>query len=175
MTTRKIIIHVRLNGAPGRNQLNGIFRHLGRTTAWDLRLTQGEDDLLEEIKATVSNEDHPAGFIVAAPVSDKVCALIAKLRTPTVLIDIRPYRIPGKRPNLAFVHNDDGGIGLAAAKHLMGLGNFRSYAFVHAKETRPWSDRRLKAFAFQLQRRGTRLRRLRGQRPFVHGGPPAAD
>ena len=154
MTPRKITIHVRLNGAPGRNQLNGIFRYLGRTTVWDLRLTQGEGSLLEEIKATVDGHDHPDGFIIAAPISDEVCTLIARLRVPTVLIDIRPGRIPGKWNKLAFVHNDDGGLGLAAARHLMRLGNFRSYAFVHAKKPSSWSDRRLEAFNFELRQHG---------------------
>ena len=40
MQTKKVILHFRLNGVPGRNQLNGIFRFLGRLGNWDLRLTQ---------------------------------------------------------------------------------------------------------------------------------------
>lgn len=154
MTPRKVIIHIRLIGAPGRNQLNGVFRHLGRTTMWDIRLTQNESELLEELHTAMDDENRPDGFIVAAPVSDEVCTLIAKNCVPTVLIDIRPYRIHGHRSNLAFVHNNDSGIGLAAAKHLSSLGNFRSYAFIHAKETRPWSERRLKAFTQWLKQHG---------------------
>lgn len=152
MTTRKVIIHVRLSGVHGRNQLNGIFRYLGRTTAWDIRLTQNESELLEELRSSIEESEHPDGFIISAPVSDEACAQIAKLHTPTVLIDIRPYHIPGRNKDLAFVHNDDGGIGLAAAKHLIDLGNFRSFAFIHAKDPRPWSDRRHEAFSCFLSK-----------------------
>ena len=154
MTTRKVIIHVRLSGVHGRNQLNGIFRYLGRTTAWDIRLTQNESELLEELRPSVDDAEHPDGFIISAPISDDACAQIAKLHTPSVLIDIRPYHIPGRNGNLAFVHNDDGGIGLAAARHLSDLGNFRSFAFIHAKDSRPWSDRRHEAFSYFLAKHG---------------------
>lgn len=147
MKTHKVIIHVRLNGAPGRNQLNGIFRYLGRMTAWDIRLMQNESELLEELRSSPEKAEHPDGFIISAPISDEAYAQIAKIHTPTVLIDIRPYHISRRKSNLAFVHNDDGGIGLAAAKHLADLGNFRSFAFIHAKDPRPWSDRRLEAFS----------------------------
>lgn len=153
MATRKVIIHVRLSGVHGRNQLNGIFRYLGRTTAWDIRLTQNESELLEELRSSIEDVEHPDGFIISAPISDETCAQIAKLHTPTVLIDIRPYHIPGRKSHLAFVHNDDGGIGLAAAKHLINLGNFRSFAFIHAKDPRLWSDRRHKAFSYFLNKR----------------------
>ena len=145
VSTHKVIIHVRLSGVHGRNQLNGIFRYLGRTTAWDIRLTQNESELLEELRSSIEDSGHPDGFIISAPISDEACTQIAKLPTPTVLIDIRPYHISGRNGNLAFVHNDDGGIGLAAAKHLTDLGNFRSFAFIHAKDPRPWSDRRQRA------------------------------
>lgn len=151
MKPQRVIIHVRLSGSPGRNQLNGIFRYLGRSTNWDIQLSQNESELIEELKATITGVDHPTGFIISAPVSENACSLIGRLQVPAVLIDIHPYRIQLKNKKLAFVHNDDGGIGLAAAKHLSGLGNFRSFAFVHAKEPRPWSQCRLEAFAFFLK------------------------
>ena len=154
MATRKVIIHVRLNGAPGRNQLNGIFRYLGRTTAWDMRLTQNESELLEGLRSSIEGSERLDGFVISAPISNEAYAQIARLHTPTVLIDIRPYHIPGRNRNLAFVHNDDGGIGLAAAKHLADLGNFRSFAFIHAKDPRPWSDRRHEAFSYFLAQHG---------------------
>lgn len=154
MKLRKVIIHVRLIGAPGRNQLNGIFRYLGQTTAWDIRLTQSENDLVEIIKAALTRDDSPDGFIIAAPLSEETCGLISQLRVPTVLIDIRPYRIRRKNKDIAFVVNDDKGIGQAAAKHLCGLGHFRSFAFIHAKEPRPWSDHRLESFSAWLNKHG---------------------
>ena len=154
MIRHKVIIHTRLSGAPGRNQLNGILRHLGRTEDWDLRFMQNEAELIEELQATVAGVNSPDGFIIASPVSDQCCNLIAKIQTPTVLIDIRSYRIPNREKNLAFVQNDDDGIGQTAAKYLFGLGNFRSYAFVHFRQSSPWSTRRETAFASYLQQHG---------------------
>lgn len=154
MTAQRVIIHVRLSREPARKQLNGIFRYLGRSTVWDIHLTQSESELLEELRSAGADAGRPDGFIISAPVSDETCSLIGRLRLPTVLIDIHPYRIRGKNDKLAFIHNDDGGIGLAAAKHLSSLGNFRSFAFIHAKQPRPWSDRRFEAFSFALKRHG---------------------
>ena len=37
---RKVIAALRLNGAVGRNMLVGVFRHLGGSGNWDLRLAQ---------------------------------------------------------------------------------------------------------------------------------------
>ena len=151
---KKIIVHVRLNGVPGRNELNGIFRYLARKEDWDFRIVQDEAALEAELRQSASGPGRPDGFIISAPVSDDICALVGKNKVPTVLLDIHPSRIPRRKKNLAFIRNDDGGIGLAAAKHLMSLGNFRSYAFIHAKDRKPWSERRGEAFAFGLAKRG---------------------
>lgn len=151
---KKIIVHVRLSGVPGRNELNGIFRYLARREGWDFRLPFDENALAAELRQSAAGDEKPDGFIISTPVSDEICALVGKTKVPTVLLDIHPSRIHRRRKNLAFIRNDDGGIGLAAAKHLMSLGSFRSYAFVHSKDRRPWSDRRAEAFAFGLRRHG---------------------
>ena len=153
MANLKVIIHLQLKGASGRNKLNGIFRYLGRTADWNIRLTQSESELFDEFRSSADDSEHPDGFIISAPISAEACARVARLRVPTVLIDIPPCCTPGKSNNFAFVRNDDGGIGLAAARHLIGLGNFRSFAFVHAKDHRPWSDRRHEAFSYLIARR----------------------
>lgn len=155
---KKVVVHVRLSGAPGRNELNGIFRYLARKEEWDIRIPQNEDELAAEIRQSIDGKEKPDGFIVAAPVSDEVCRLVARTTVPTVLLDIHPYHVKHRKKRLVFVRNDDGGVGIVAAKHLMGLGNFRSYAFVHAKDPRPWSDRRGEAFAFELGQHGRSVR-----------------
>lgn len=152
MQTKKVILHFRLNGVPGRNQLNGIFRFLGRLSNWDLRLTQSEQDLMDELESARRGANRSDGFIVSAPVSDEICRKIETIETPTVLLDIRPHRIPHRTRNLAFILNDDAEIGRTAARHLIGLGNFRSFAFIHAKDPRPWSDLRGEAFQQELKR-----------------------
>lgn len=154
MQTKKVILHFRLNGVPGRNQLNGIFRFLGRLGNWDLRLTQSEQELIAELEVARRGTSRPDGFIVSTPVSDEICRKIETVTTPTVLLDIRPHRISNRSHNLAFVLNDDAEIGRTAARHLIGLGNFRSFAFIHAKDTRPWSYLRGEAFLQELERHG---------------------
>ena len=77
MQTKKVILHFRLNGVPGRNQLNGIFRFLGRLGNWDLRLTQSEQELIAELEAARRGTSRPDGFIVSTPVSDEICRKIA--------------------------------------------------------------------------------------------------
>ena len=100
---KKIIVHVRLNGVPGRNELNGIFRYLARKEDWDFRIVQDEAALEAELQQSASGPGRPDGFIISAPVSDEICALVGKASGPTVLLDIHPSRIPRHRENLAFI------------------------------------------------------------------------
>lgn len=151
---KKVIVHTRLSGVNGRNELNGIFRYIARNDDWDLRISQSEAELADELRQSIAGVGSADGFIISATVSESICELIGKVKVPTVLLDIHPYHIPRRRKNLVFVRNDDGGAGIAAARHLMSLGAFQSFAFVHSKDPRPWSDRRCEAFALELRRHG---------------------
>ncbi len=151
---RKVIAAFRLNGAVGRNTLQGVFRHLGGSGDWDLRLAQSTAELEAEV-AEAQGGHGADGFLVTTPfVSDGVLSALAATDVPAVFLDVPPSRFPGRRQNVAFVRNDDGGIGLSAAKHLLSLGNFRSYAFVPTIQQRDWCDRREQAFRVGLARKG---------------------
>ncbi len=151
---RKVIAALRLNGAVGRNILTGVFRYLCGNGAWDLRLAQSAAELEAEIAGarTVGGAD---GFFVTAPfASEKVLADLSATDIPVALIDLPPARFAGRCANVAFVRNDDGGIGLLAAKHLSSLGNFRSFGFVPTLQSRDWCVRREQGFRTGLARKG---------------------
>lgn len=151
---RKVIAAFRLNGAVGRHALEGVFRHLGGSGDWDLRLAQSAAELAEEASEAQAGRGAD-GFLVTAPfVTDDVLAALAAADVPVAFLDVPPFRFPGRRANVVFVRNDDGGIGLLAAKYLSSLGNFRSYAFVPTVQRRDWCDRREQAFRVGLGRKG---------------------
>lgn len=151
---RKVIAALRLNGAVGRNTLVGVFRHLGGSGNWDLRLAQSVDELLGEIAEAKAGRGVD-GFLVSAPfASDEVLAALAASDVPVAFLDVSPRRFAQRRANTAFVRNDDGGIGLLAARHLSSLGNFRSYAFVPSVLPREWCIRREQGFKTGLARKG---------------------
>ena len=95
------------------------------------------------------------GVLVSEPfASDEVLAALAASDVPVAFLDVSPRRFAQRRANTAFVRNDDGGIGLLAARHLSSLGNFRSYAFVPTVLPREWCSRREQGFKTGLTRKG---------------------
>ena len=52
------------------------------------------------------------------------------------------------------IANDNGGVGLAAARYLLSLGRFRAYGYVPFTTPTPWSLRRGEAFAVMIRRAG---------------------
>lgn len=151
--TRKIIVSFRLAGINGRKELSGVFRYLGSGHNWDLRILQSSEELTRELHASKRNAK-PDGFIVDALCPEEALRLLATTRVPTVAVDIGRERFSTRTQRLAFIRNDDGGIGICGAKHLLSLGNFSSFGFVHARGGKPWSDRREKAFRLELSRKG---------------------
>lgn len=151
---RKVVAAFRLNGVVGRNLLAGVFRYLGGSGNWNLRLAQGVDELLAEI-AGAAAAGGADGFLISAPfASDEVLTALSAGEVPVSFIDVPPARFAARRRNVAFVRNDDGGIGLLAARHLSSLGNFRSYGFVATVQPRDWCSRREKGFRAGLAQRG---------------------
>ena len=151
--TRKVIVSFRLAGINGRKELSGIFRYLGSGHNWDLRILQSSEELMRELHFSKRNAI-PAGFIVDALCPEEALRLLAATSVPTVAVDIGRERFSNRTRRLAFVRNDDGGVGICGAKHLLSLGNFRSFGFVHARGGKPWSARREKAFRIELSRKG---------------------
>jgi len=114
---------------------------------------QSSEELMRELHFSKRNAK-PDGVIVDALCPEDALRFLATTSVSTVAVDIGRECFSNRTRRLAFVCNDDGGVGLCGAKHLLSLGNFRSYGFVHARGEKPWSVRREKAFRIGLSSKG---------------------
>ena len=150
---RTIAIHLRLETASHRKRMMGIFRFLGATDLWDVRIIPNEDALYERLTAK-NPAEIPDGIISGMPHSEKVLSAIRSSGIPFVGIGMPEAAPLGRQGAIGFVQNDNEGIGRAAANHFMSLGDFRSCAFIPDTKDREWSRLRGQAFADALSRAG---------------------
>lgn len=166
---RKILIVVDMSaGASARDVLSGIFKFVNAGHPWSLRLVQlpGES-LKQSVSGPIASEAD--GMIVTCEPDRESLAAIAKTAVPTVFVDVRHPLFERKTGRVAFVRNDNEGIGHAGAKYLANLGNFNSFGFVPDIENRTWSVLREQAFRNELEGRGFAVR------TFGEGSPRLAE
>ncbi|MGN0846583.1 MAG: substrate-binding domain-containing protein [Kiritimatiellia bacterium] len=150
---KKVFIALKMAGIAGQEKLTGIFRYLGERDDWDLHLVRTADAFTPTAvrRALAQAFD---GFIVSIPGTEPAAAELAASSVPTVVMDIHDARLDARTANLVFVRNDGVDIGRAAARHLLSMGSFRSYAFVHTPVAAEWSGVRFRAFREVLRDHG---------------------
>lgn len=166
---RKIVIVVDMSaGASARDVLSGIFKFVNTGYPWSLRLIQlpGES-LKQSIPGSIASEAD--GMIVTCEPDRESLAAIAETDVPTVFVDVRHPQFERKAGRVAFVRNDNEGIGRAGAKYLANLGSFNSFGFVPDIENRTWSVLREQTFRNELEGRGFAVR------TFGEGSPCLAE
>ena len=155
-TRRKIFVALRMAGVAGQDKLAGIFRYLGEhygdDSPWDIRLVRTRNDLTPAI-VRQALEDGTEGFILSIPDTEDAAAELARVEVPAAVMDIHTDVLANK-PNLVFIRNAGEAIGRTAARYLMSIGVFRSYAFVHMPDIVEWSVSREAAFRETLRDNG---------------------
>ena len=131
----------------------GIFRRIGATDKFDIRIISNEDSLCDMLTAENSAE-RPDGIISGVPYSERTKEIIAASGLPFVGIGMSEGDIAARSGNSGFVLNDNEGIGRAAAGHFLSLGGFRSFAYVPDARGRAWSALRGSSFAAALRAAG---------------------
>lgn len=144
-----IVVALQLNGATGRNELLGISQFLSHGKSWNLTLAQSVEDINRALA-----QGEVDGVIIGLLHDARTLELVAASKIPTVLLDIGADRVGNRRHAIAYVRNDDLGIGRMAADFFLRIGQFRAYAFIHPPEPRPWATLREKAFRQTLRPRG---------------------
>jgi DNA-binding LacI/PurR family transcriptional regulator len=131
----------------------GIFRRIGATDKFDIRIISNEDSLCDLLTAENSAE-RPDGIISGVPYSERTKEIIAASGLPFVGIGMSEGDIAARSGNSGFVLNDNEGIGRAAAGHFLSLSGFRSFAYVPDARGRAWSALRGSSFAAALRAAG---------------------
>lgn len=152
----RVVIELKLATATGLNRLQGIVRYLKGHRSWDIRIAQNQQELLREIRRS------PDGIIVSHAFSESTLETVERLSCPVVFIDIPKDRRRRQRTVDINIRNDDGGIGMTAAKYLTSIGTFRSYGYVPSLPATYWSSRRGTAFEKMLHAKKIRISRFGG-------------
>ena len=129
-------------------RLAGIFRYLGNSRLWDLRLVRSR---LEFNRATLEEalREGMDGFIIAVPFSNDEIAFLAAADLPLVVMtDAAKLSVEGRRISKLFV--DNAAIGRTAAKYFLSRGQFRAFAYVADAFQSQWSVDRERTFKAAL-------------------------
>ena len=150
----KILISLRLDIMPGRQELIGIFRYIKRKgVRWDI-LLRSPAELSPDM---FSAGNAPDGVIHAESQLSAVAEELVNSDIPIVSIDTPPEILAKRARNIVFVHADNEFIGRACMRHLSGKGRFASWGFVHDTHHRPWSHTRRQAFVAAVRAAGGRF------------------
>ena len=140
--TITVAICLRLATASHRKRFVGIFKAWGASRRWNPLIIQDERELAKLLAAR-SPIDAPDGIISGVPYSDAIQEAIGKSSIPFVGIGNFDEALAARDHAIGFVHNDNCGIGIAAAGHFLSHGAFRSFAYVPDTLDREWSRIRL--------------------------------
>lgn len=150
---KTIAIHLRLETASHRKRMMGIFRYIGASNIWDIRIIPNEDILCRQL-LTENPDERPDGIISGIPYSTPTLSAINSSGIPFVGIGMTDSELTARANKCGFVLNDNEGIGRSAAEHFLSLGDFRSYAFIPDTRGRNWSLLRGGSFASTLKSAG---------------------
>lgn len=125
----KVAVVLRLAYGSGRDILYGISRHARKHYRWQLHIINfaGNDTLAEIQRAERKGLD---GIIANGLDNALLSSHLSSSSTPLVVIGAQSSGLQRRMANLAFVRNDDTGIGRFGADYLFSLGRARSYGFV---------------------------------------------
>ena len=158
---KNVLIALEMNEASARKQLAGILRYLGASRHWSIRLMQCAKNLTSETAKALST-NHFDGLLTGINASDAdedTRQLLSTYPIPAAFMDAEPHRsTAAKSSSRAFIRIDNADVGRCAARHLVSLGNFRSFGFVPEKTNPHWSSMRESAFCSELKRKGKSYR-----------------
>lgn len=158
----RIWVHLRLSYASGRDILYGISRYARANAHWNIRLLPFSGECMSQHFPLPEEAD---GIITSEPLAQDA----ATSGIPLVAIGTREAWLGRRMSNLAFVRNDDVGIGRFGASFLNTLGNFRSFGFVPTNRPYYCSVLREEGFRAELAARKKQDVRLYGKKDAEDG------
>lgn len=148
-TPVKFLIVANLRTASGRMQFSGMLDYMASKRHWEPYLIDPWGSFDRDCLRKAQKENF-AGIIITLPGDEPTMRVLAGMNIPTVFANIPKLRLPPQRKNVSFVWTDNFDIGEKGARHLLSLGNFNSFGFVHSlshdREYGFWSNEREAAF-----------------------------
>jgi len=150
---QRILLVIQLGGASGRELLSGIFSFIKPQMHWHTHIL-ADLELLSASERVRILATHADGIITSEPIFLESKRPEGNRPTPLVVIGQSESSVHGNLARTAFVHNDDFGIGRAAARYFLSLGNFQSFVYASAMPGTYWSDERERGFKSVLSECG---------------------
>ena len=161
-TIKRVLAALRLSSASGRDFLAGFSRYARAHCHWQIRILANQDDLTPAILKSAIDEGLD-GLVMAENKDPLVARLIESVELPVTLLGQQGTWIKARKTNISFIRNNDFEIGRFAAKYLLGLGRFRSFAFVPDWAESYWADERAQGFADEIRPTGVAVQTFRGK------------
>ena len=155
----KVVVVADFSIAAGRNFFSGVLSFARTRSDWNVRVIQSAAEFSAQTFAKLER-DGADGIITTEMGDARVQALMDASRIPLVVVGSHRTKLPSRQEALSYLTVDEVAIGRAAAEHLLGLGAFRSYAYVHYTEEiyLHVSTTRKRGFKVRLAKEGIRIR-----------------
>ena len=165
---RHVLAAFRITYQSNRNFLAGIARYLKYNPQWRVTVA---DDFWDFDSDSIAEAERCGfdGIITVRPKSAAAESAIIGSRLPIAMLGIGSEDCLARTRGIVFIRENDQAVADLAARHLMSLGNFRSYVFVDAGMAISWSDDRFRGFARTLQLHKHAAMRISS--PFEIGSP----
>ena len=164
-TVRKVAVCLRLSGASNRDLLTGIMDYARECCHWQLSILDSSAMDAKSVLSAIKSERYD-GLITLE--TDNPEAIDAMNRSSKPLVVFGWPEPLNTRPggNIAFIKLADREVGALAAKELMSLGRFNSFAYLRLSPSTPWSVLRERGYRNHLGATGIVVRSFRAS-PFV--------
>ena len=128
MQTRKKVIYILVDGSTGsgRGFLQGVLSYASKRFDWQLKIIDCNDKTIMQAEKLQDAD----GVITSEMENDSFIQYFTHSTMPLVVVGTRKSCLPRRREGLTFVTVDERHYGRVAARHLLSLGNFRSFAYV---------------------------------------------
>jgi len=167
VSTKHIVVALRMAGIAGQDKLNGIFEYLSEGHRWSLSIYRSRHEFTAE---TVRHELSRGadGFIVGIPQVEDALSELSRHDVPVVIMNIPPGALARRPGGFILIKSDSRAIGQAAANALLSQGIYRGYGYVGYRQDEDWSRERGAHFRSALRAAGFgcetfELSRLRGE------------
>ena len=165
---RHVLAAFRITYQSNRNFLAGIARYLKYNPQWRVTVADNFSDFDSDSLAETERGGFD-GIITVRPKSATAESAIIGSRLPVAILGVGSGDCRARTHGIVFIRGKDQTVGDLAARHLMSLGNFRSYVFVDADKVVSWSGDRFRGFARTLRRHKHAVVRISS--PFAVGSP----
>ena len=158
----RIIVVADLRRTAGRDIFYGIARFIQMHPEWSVMMFNDPLSLTTERFEALERQGYDGMILATSGIfNESLSQRILKSDKPTVCLG-DPGMLSQRKNNISFLRIDNEAIGVAGARYLVSLGNWRSYGFVPLHDPKMyWSASRMAGFTSEIRRAGHDCRAFR--------------